>query len=105
MRKHLPRGTSAGILLYRDNAQVLNADGSIPFVFVERKVSELALLDSVDIGAELYRVTLIVDTPPDLNQAYFLSKDGGVTKLPVRVIKRETGVMGCYFVMFFQCEL
>jgi hypothetical protein len=46
------------------------------------------------VSTEAQRVTLANDEVPDANASWWISEDEGVTKIPVKFIKREKRVMG-----------
>ena len=83
---------------------VQNDEGTFPMVFVLRQVGELAILESVDITAETYKATIISDTEPSINSQWWFSKDGGSSKERVKILKKETGQFGYFYVIYFQVQ-
>lgn len=52
------------------------------------------------VTTEAYRVTLISETSPNPNLSWWISKDGGTTKIPVNFIRREERAMRSHWWVF-----
>lgn len=107
------------ILLTRDNATdsmyrvycgidtlncqlLINDDGSYPYVRSVNARTEplLAMSPEYQVTTESYRVTLISETPPNPNLSWWISKDGGTTKIPVNFVRREERVERSHWWVF-----
>lgn len=106
VRKNLPRLPSDSQLrLYTGEAggtDVFNYDSTTPMVFKLDRVGDLALIEDLDLKAETFRATLIVDTEPSMNAVWWFSTDNGTTKERIRIVQRQTGSFGYFYSIVFQ---
>ena len=83
--------------------QILNKDGSNPYICQTSVPNEVLATDvNFNIRKEFYKVTLVSDTEPDVNLAYFLSDDNGETLDRVNYLYHRSQVKKTYYNIFLQ---
>lgn len=83
--------------------QILNKDGNNPYICQTGVPSEVLATDvNFNIRKEFYEVTLVTDTEPDMNLAYFLSHDNGTTLDRVNYLFHRSQVKQTYYKIFLQ---
>lgn len=82
-RKVYTGTTAAGAVL------VTNVDGSASKVRSAR-TAEIPLAAIQTVSGQVFRVTVVRDEAPDASAQWWLSKDGGATKVRVKKISIET---------------
>ncbi len=87
--------------------QLLNTDGSVPMVRTVQPSDQAIALDSnIQSDTEFYKVTwvhnLSLDQVPDANVGYWLSTDGGTTKLKLGWVSRQLRNSGAFWWIFLK---